>query len=326
MIGIGIDVGGTFVKFFAVNEKAKVLKSARLETSFADGPKEFLKQIAAQVNAWKKEFKGEKLSLGIGLPGDVDNEHGILRFGTNLKYKGKHVLNLKVADEIKKLTGIKPEVGNDATFAAWGEYELENKRKGKNVLIIALGTGVGGGLILNGELYQGSNGCAGEIGHMKLNLLPDAPVCGCGARGCVEAYVGTYGIKRIVGEEAAKAHNSLLAKKIKQDKEFKIAVIYDAAENGCKVAKKVWQDVGFYLGSCIANVCMTLDLDTIILAGGISKANKFFMPSVKKVLDKQSIKTPFKKLKIIASDVPDIGGIGGALYSIAAAKKGNVKK
>lgn len=329
MIGIGIDVGGTYVKFLAVDARGKALKTARIETDLKGGPGAFLKQIAAQVNEWKREFKKEKITIGIGLPGDVDNVRGVLRMAPNLKYRGKHLTNIKVADEIKKLTGIKPEVGNDATIAAWGVYELETKGKLKDVVVIALGTGVGGGLIIDGKLYQGANGCAGEIGHTKLDLSPDAPLCGCGAHGCTEAYVGTYGIKRIAAEIAAKNRNSLLAKAMAANKEFKIKIIYDAAASGCKSARAVWDTVGFYLGSCIANICMTLDLDAVILAGGISGAKKFFMPAVNKVLKAQKIKTPFKKLKILTSDKPEIGVSGAALYSMAsahAAKKENAKK
>lgn len=324
MIGIGIDVGGTYIKCAVTDEQGRVIKTARFDTGFEQGPKVFLKEIARFINEWKKEFNAKKVTLGIALPGDVDHVKGVLRFGTNLKYKGKHIINLPVAREIEKLTGIKPIVGNDANLAAWGYYNLEHRTKEKNVLVIALGTGVGGGVILNGELYQGSRGCAGEIGHMKLDLSLSAPPCGCGARGCVEAFVGTKGIKNLVAKEVKARPHSLLARETEKNKNFKIELVFNTALAGCAAAKRVWEEAGFYLGSAIANCGMLLDLDSVILTGGVSRADKFYMPSLKKVLAMQKIKTPFKNLKILVSPKADVGCIGAAHYSLFVHK--NAKK
>lgn len=316
MTGIGIDVGGTYVKFFAVNKNGKILKTARVETELGLGADKFLENIACVVNDWKKELGG--VTLSIGLPGDVDSKNGVLRFGTNLKTGKKHVTALPVAARIFDLTGIRPQVANDASMAAWGVYELEVKNKTADTLVVTLGTGVGGGIIAGGCLYQGANGCAGEIGHMCVDPRKTAPLCGCGARGCVEAFAGSKGIRRIARAAARKRPNSLLAKEIKKEKDFKIEVVYKTAKKGCLAAKSVWEEVGRHLGLGIANAVMLLDPGTVILTGGVSGSAEFFMPALKKVLAAQKIKTPFKNLKIIVSRVPGIGGIGAALYSMAA--------
>ncbi|MCL2888311.1 MAG: ROK family protein [Elusimicrobia bacterium] len=316
MIAIGIDVGGTFVKFFAVNKGGKVVTTFRLDTDMSKGPDDFIKQIADFVNEWKEFFKGEKIVIGIGLPGDVDNKNGVLRFGTNLKFNGRHIRNIKVGEGIEKLTGIKPVVANDATIAAWGVYELQLKKKYKNVLVITLGTGIGGGLILDGELFQGSHGTAGEIGHIKLSEAKDAPVCGCGARGCLESYAGTAGILRLVKAEIKKNPKSMLAFTAGDLKNFKVERVFEAAEKGCKSAAKVWSTVGHALGSGIAGAVMLLDLDAVVLTGGVSRAHKYFMPALKKCLDGQRIRTPFDKLKIFTSTLPETGGLGAALYAM----------
>ncbi|WP_424245138.1 glucokinase [Elusimicrobium posterum] len=321
MIGIGVDVGGTYVKFFAVTEDGKIIKEERLDTYMDKGPKNFIKQIADFINKWKMEFRSE-IAIGMGLPGDVDHIKGVLRFGTNLKFKGKNIKNIKFGDEIYKHTGIRPFVGNDATITAWGVYELQLKKKYQNVLVFAMGTGIGGGLIINGSLYQGSHGSAGEIGHVKISMDPNAPLCGCGGRGCLEAYAGTLAIHRLVRESIKKHPKSCLAKVVGNQEKFKIALVSDAAKQKCKQAQDVWDQVGRSIGVGIAGACMTLDLDAVVLAGGVSRAAPYFMPALKKELDAQKIRTPFDKLKILTSKVSESGGVGAALYAIDCRKNG----
>lgn len=314
MIGIGVDIGGTFVKVFVMNEHGEIFRQEKMETNYSKGPKFFLQQIADYINQIQQEFADQKVAVAIGAPGDVDNQKGVLRYNPNLKFKD--VSDWPIARIIKDLTGITPSVANDATLAAWGVYEKELNRQGTNVLVVTLGTGVGGGLILNRELFQGSNGTAGEIGHTKIADTHNGPLCGCGARGCLEAFVGTIGIKRRVMEAVMDNPDSELAKMVEAEKDFKIELVSRAAQKGCPAAKKVWEDTGFYLGIGISNFCLTLDVDTVVLAGGVSGAAPYFMPALKRVLEHQQIQTPFKKLKIITSSNPNIGGIGAAMYAI----------
>lgn len=225
----------------------------------------------------------------------MDNQKGVLRYNPNLKFKD--VADWPIAQLLFKHTGILPCVANDATLAAWGVYEADLKRQGTNVLVVTLGTGVGGGLIINKELYQGANGTAGEIGHTKIADLATGPLCGCGARGCLEAFVGTIGIKRRVMEAVMDYPDSLLAQLVNAEKDFKIEIVSRAAEKGCKAALKVWEDTGYYLGIGLANFTLVLDPDTIVLTGGVSGAAQYFLPAVRRVLAGQQIQTPFKRLK-----------------------------
>lgn len=319
MIGIGVDIGGTFVKVFVMNEYGEIFRQEKMETDYSKGSQFFLQQLADYINRIQKEFAGQKVAVAVGAPGDVDNQNGILRYNPNLKFKD--VADWPMARILKDLTGILPAVANDATLAAWGVYEKELNRKGNNVLVVTLGTGVGGGLIINRELYQGSNGTAGEIGHTKIADTRTGPLCGCGAHGCLEAFVGTIGIKRRVWQAAEEQPQSTLAQMVRQEKDFKIELVSRAAEKGCPAALKVWQDTGFYLGIGIANVVLTLDIDTVVLAGGVSRAATYFMPALKQVLENQQIKTPFKRLTLLTSTHPNIGGIGAAMYAIHQATK-----
>ena len=322
MIGIGVDIGGTFVKLFVMNEHGEIFRKEKIETDYSKGAKGFIAQIGDFINAIKEEFADQRVAVAVGAPGDVDHQKGILRYNPNLKFKD--VEDWPIAQMLYKYTGILPYVANDASLAAWGVYEADLKRQGTNVLVVTLGTGVGGGMIINQELYQGSNGTAGEIGHTKIADLTNGPLCGCGARGCLEAFVGTIGIKRRVLNAILDYPESELAKLVNENKDFKIELVSRAAEKGCKAALKVWEDTGYYLGIGIANFTLVLDIDTVVLAGGVSGAAKFFMPSLKRVLENQQIKTPFKRLKLLVSQNPNIGGVGAAMYAIFQAQKESI--
>ena len=319
MIGIGVDIGGTFVKLFVLNEQGQTLLTETLETNYDKGADGFIAQIGDFINRIKKEYATQPVAVAVGAPGDVDNQNGVLRYNPNLKFKD--VDDWPLAKQLYDYTGILPRIANDATLAAWGVYETDLHRQGTNVLVITMGTGIGGGLIINRELYQGSNGTAGEIGHMKIADTATGPLCGCGARGCLEAFVGTIGIKRRVLEAVQKNPTSPLAQLVQAEKDFKIEVVSKAAQKGCTTALKIWEDTGHYLGIGIANVVLTLDVDTVVLAGGVSKAAAYFMPALNRVLQNQQIATPFKRLKLLVSKNPNIGGVGAALYAIHHARK-----
>ncbi len=318
MIGIGIDIGGTFVKLYVMNDHGEIFRQEKLETDYSKGSKGFVAQIGGFINAIKTEFADQRVTVAVGAPGDVDNQRGILRYNPNLKFTD--VKDWPLADQLEKVTGLRPYVVNDATLAAWGVYETDLKRQGTNVLIVTLGTGVGGGLILNKELYQGSHGTAGEIGHMKIADTQTGPLCGCGARGCLEAFVGTIGLKRRALQSAVDHPASILAQTLQNTTDFKVAQLAKAAEQHCPQALQLWQDTGRYLGIGIANLVLILDLDTVVLTGGISGAAPYFLPALKEVLEHQQIKTPFEKLKLCVSKNPDIGGVGAALYAIYRAQ------
>lgn len=314
MIGIGVDIGGTFVKLYVMDQHGEILRREKAETNYSQGAEAFLKQIAQFINTIKQQYPQQQIAVGVGAPGDVDNQRGILRYNPNLKFKD--VDDWPLADMLEKYTGIRPHVANDASLAAWGVYEHILNHQGNNVLVVTLGTGVGGGLILNKELYQGSNGTAGEVGHIKIASTKTGPQCGCGARGCLEAFVGTIGIKRRVMEGILEHPQSVLAKMVEQQKDFKIELVSRAAEKNCPLALKIWEDTGFFLGIGVANMCLVLDVDTVVLTGGVSGAAKYFLPAMQNVLHHQQIQTPFKKLKLMVSQDPNIGGIGAAMYAI----------
>ena len=296
MIAIGIDIGGTFVKFIAADKNGKILKRHKMCTCQNQSAARFLQQLAEVVNNWKKELKTKNTVIGIGMPGDTDNKKGILRWAPNIPWG-----NLKVKETLAKKTGCKCFVSNDANMAAWGVLAKELKFKYKDIIVITMGTGIGGGIITDGRLLQGAQGSAGEVGHMKIDFSAHAPLCGCGSRGCLEAFCGASALER---------------------RGVPVKPLFDAAAKGDRAALDLWHDIGVHLGRAIANLVLLLNPQAVVLAGGVSRGAKYFMGGVNEILKQQSVKTPFKNLKILVSKTSDVGALGAALY---AAAKNNEK-
>ncbi len=315
MISIGIDIGGTFVKFFAVNEKKEILKTDKIPTDTKLSEKEFIGQLAKIVNEWRAVFEDKNIVIGAGIAGDTDHVKGVLRWAPNIPWH-----NLRVAEMLKEDTGCDCYVSNDANMAAWGVFDEEFKGEYKNMIIVTLGTGVGGGLIVEGQLYQGATGSSGELGHMKIDFSPEAPLCGCGQRGCLESYAGTKGIYRMAKAASEKYPQSVLAGLL-NSKEFSVSLLSEAAAQGDEVALNLWKEIGTYLGRGLANMVLLLNPDAIVLAGGVSRGAKYFMASIEEVFSNQAVKTPFKNVKILLSKEGNIGGVGAALYALHKANE-----
>jgi glucokinase len=211
-----------------------------------------------------------------------------------------------VTAQVRKLTGLPCVIDNDANMAAWGAYDFELKKKYANVVAVTLGTGVGGGFILNGEMFRGSTGAAAEIGHMILRL--GGAKCACGNRGCLEAYAGRYGLINHARTAYGKAGRELPPDATPQ-------WLYEAAEKGDKVALELWEKMGEYLGEGLGNICVLLSPDVLILTGGLSRAKDYFLPAMKRVFASWRMNTAFEHMKIKVSRSPNLGSIGAAMYA-----------
>jgi len=309
MLGIGIDIGGTNTKLVVLNRDGKLLANERFRTEASKGPGFFLKRLSGVVEGFKRDYGRQLISIGIGAAGDVDPERGVLRFSPNLGWRAVNLVR-----PLEKLTGLPCVMENDANMAAWGAYELELGRKTGDILTLTLGTGIGSGMILAGKLYHGATGSAGEAGHLKIE--PNGRPCNCGGRGCFEAYCGSYAIM-------ARARELIKNEKIMVEKysapghvKFNTICLTNAAEDGNAAARKVWAETGHYLGMGLAGLILMLNPGCVVLTGGVSRARKWFLPAMQKVLDDQQIKTPFQKVKIRISDSADLGSYGAALFGL----------
>ena len=314
MLGIGIDIGGTNTKLVVVNKAGKALAHERFKTEADKGPASFIKRLGAAVDGLRRDYGRQLVSVGIGAAGDVDPERGVLRFAPNLGWR-----NVKLTAPLEKLTGLPCAMENDANMAAWGAYEIELKRKLDDVLTLTLGTGIGSGMVIDGKLYHGSSGCAGEAGHMKI--VPDGRLCGCGGKGCLEAYCGSGAIMRrareLVKNEAA------YVKKFADPARprFNTICLTRAADGGHRGALKVWHDMGEKLGRGLADMILLFNPDCVLFTGGVSGAARHFMGPMKKVFAAQQIARPFGAVKFAVARNADAGVYGAALLGMELARR-----
>lgn len=314
MLGIGIDIGGTNTKVVVVDSKGKLVAQDRFRTEPERGAADFVRRLSKMVKGFRKQFGKDLVSVGIGCAGDVDPARGKVRYSANLGWHG-----VDLVGPLKRLTGLPCFMENDANMAAWGAYELELKRRKCNAIAITLGTGIGSGLILDGELFHGATGSAGEAGHIKVEL--DGRRCNCGGLGCLEAYCGSYAImaraRELIKDTDAYTRRYGDPARLR----FNTICLTRAAAAGDKAARRLWAETGDYLGRGLASLVLVLNPDYVVLTGGVSKAKKWFMPALKKVLAAQQFETPFRTVKVVVSDNADLGSPGSALFGLAMAAK-----
>jgi len=311
-VGIGIDVGGTFTKVAVVGNSGRTLREIEIPTKSSQKASQFVARICSLLRLLESELDADVAGVGLGLAGDVDSEQGILRFAPSLS--GWNNFNFKKAFSKRLKSPI--VVDNDANMAVWGGYVMELKRRPFNVVGITLGTGVGGGLIIEGKLYRGSTGSAGELGHTKI-ATPGAQ-CRCGSRGCLEAYAGSYGIVR-----AAQAELRRQPKKkslLRTAGPLTPQLIAGAAEKGDPIAREVWRRTGDHLGVGLVNLVMILNPEVVLIVGGVSRAGKLLLDPINRAMQAQPFRTPFNKVSIRIAKNHNWGCVGAALLALDAAQ------
>ncbi|MBI3296730.1 MAG: ROK family protein [Elusimicrobia bacterium] len=306
--GIGVDAGGTFLKATAATPEGKVLCSLSTPTRPDLGPKAFVASTAELVERIEKRLGGRSPGLCVAVAGDVDVQRGVLRRSPNLESYEGFPLRKALQNGLKRPVSLH----NDANMAAWGAYAVELKRKLPKVLVLTMGTGVGGGAVLDGKLLTGATGTAAEFGHMRI--YPNGYPCNCGAHGCLEAHAGTYGLRRTVGELLAEKKSTSRLR----NKDFTPKDVADAANAGDNLAKEAWRRVGRALGLGVVNLVYTFNPDAIVFAGGLSRAGALYMDTVKATADAESFRGPFGHLKLLIAKRPDLGSVGAAVYALDA--------
>lgn len=273
----GIDVGGTTVKIgmFDVKEE-KLLEKWEIPTRTEDNGRYILSDIAGSVNGKLKEEKideKEVLGLGIDVPGPVI-ENGIVNECVNL-----HWGVVDVAGTLSGLmNGLHVEVCNDANAAALGEQWKGGGEGFQDLVMVTLGTGVGGGIILGGKILPGSHGAGGEIGHIKVSDT-ETDVCGCGKTGCLEQYTSANGIVRVTKKALAKTKKVTT---LANDSRLSAKKIFDEAKQGDEFAIAMVEQFGKTLGEALAGICAVVDPEVIVIGGGVSKAGQIVIDVVQK--------------------------------------------
>ena len=273
--GFGVDLGGTTVKIAFFDQDGNMLSKWEIPTVRENDGQQILPDIAASVLNFMKEqnlSKEDMLGIGIGVPGPV-NDQGVVNRCVNL---GWGVFNIH--ETLGNLTGLRVVAGNDATVAALGECWKGGGQGCRNMVFVTLGTGVGGGIVVDGKAVHGAHGASGEIGHLVLNR-DETEVCGCGKRGCVEQYCSATGVVRVT-KRFLKATDR--ASVLRGKKDFTCKDVFDAANEGDIVATEALEQVYAYMGEFLANVCCVADPDVVVLGGGVSKAGQPLLDGVQR--------------------------------------------
>jgi glucokinase len=310
---IGVDLGGTFIKAGAVSKEAEILYEISVPSRADINPQAVVGQIANAVESVRQRFKDDRLlGIGIGSPGVVDLDGGTVKYPPN--FAGWTVFRL--GEETSEAVGGQVRVENDANAAAVGELKFGSGKGMKNFLMITLGTGVGGGFVIDGEVFRGEDGGAGEIGHTTINY--DGPRCNCGNYGCVEAYVGQKYLSQRVLDKLKSHPESIINNLVDADGEkLEPKIISDAANKGDKFALQIWEETGMYIGVAVASALNMFDLSTVVVGGGVAKAGKPLLDSIEKTVKKRVLSPLRPKVKILQAQLKNSAGILGAAALIA---------
>ena len=274
MYKFGVDVGGTTVKIGLFSGDGKLEEKYEIATDKSDQGAHIIEHIAAKLEeiiAKKSYGILDCMGVGIGLPGPVDR--GMILGCVNL---GWGVVN--VAEELGNLTGLKIKVGNDANVAALGEMWQGGAKGSKDVIMVTLGTGVGGGIIVDGKVVAGFNGAGGEIGHITVNN-DEIEACNCGQYGCLEQYTSATGIVRLAKRKLAKSTEETSIREIPN---LTAKDVFDAAKAGDAIAIGLVDEVCEILGSTLSNIACVVNPEIIVIGGGVSKAGDILLDNIKK--------------------------------------------
>ena len=301
----GIDVGGTTVKMGLFTTEGELLDKWEIPTRKEDGGAYILNDVAASVEAKLAEkniAKEDVAGAGIGVPGPT-LDTGYVSICVNLGWKDKNPAN-----ELSELLSIPVKAGNDANVAALGEMWKGGGEGYLDVVLLTLGTGVGGGIIINGEIAPSHRGDGGELGHITVNPDEEA-TCNCGNHGCLEQYASATGVVRIAKKllAASKEESSLRTLETVTAKD-----VFDAAKAGDHLAVEAVEVLGKYLGLVVANVALTVDPDVFVIGGGVSKAGQVLIDVITKYYHKFAKIIGDNKAKVVLAKLGNDAGIYGA--------------
>ena len=277
--GFGVDLGGTTVKIAFFDQTGTMLDKWEIPTVTANNGSQILPDIAASVLNYledKKISKEQIIGIGIGVPGPVDDAGVVNRCG-NL---GWGVFNVHTA--LGELTGFPIKPGNDANVAALGEAGKGGAVGCDNMVLATFGTGVGGGIVVNGKPVNGVHGAAGEIGHVVVERDEKEP-CTCGKYGCVEMYCSATGVVRLAKRRMAQDQRHSVLREIDN---LTCKDVFDAGNRGDALALEVLEQVYTYMGQFLAAVCCVTDPEVVVLGGGVSKAGQPLLEGAKRYFDK----------------------------------------
>lgn len=307
----GIDIGGTTVKMGLFDEKGDMLEKWEIVTRKENNGENILPDIVKSIkekNSEKSIETDDILGIGMGVPGPITEDGRVLKCA-NLGWG-----IFSVADEMSKLTGVKKvKVGNDANVAALGEQWRGGGRGFDNIVMVTLGTGVGGGIIMNGKILTGENGAAGEIGHITVNPK-ETLTCGCGCKGCLEQYSSATGVIRLAKERLEASDKPSELRKFADD-QIGGKEVFDAYKAGDELAAGAVDEFAAYLGMGLGNVASVVDTQAFVIGGGLSKNGPIVIELIKKQYEK-NVMFALKNTEFRLAELGNDAGMYGAVRMV----------
>lgn len=307
---IGVDLGGTTIKFAILTDKGEIQQKWSIETNILSDGQLIIPDIIDSINHHidmydmsVDQFDG----IGLGSPGTINHEKGTIKGAFNLNWTNE----VYPVRDIEKGTGLPVVIENDANVAALGERWQGAGNNANDVVFVTLGTGVGGGIIANGKLIQGQNGAAGEIGHVTVD--PNGFMCTCGKRGCLETIASATGIVRVARDRASEyAGSSELKAMLDDGQDISAKDVFDLAKKDDDLAMMVVDYVCDSLGFVLGNIANTLNPKFVIIGGGVSAAGDFLLNKVDKAMRKNEFATIKDSTELRLASLGNGAGVIGA--------------
>ena len=306
---IGIDVGGTNVKIALVDNDGKIIYSNTVPTYAQMGYEYTVNNIKQAIRDLMKETNTDSKSIeaiGFDFPGQVDYKTGVVKLAPNIP----GWVNVPIAQMIEEEFHIPTKIDNDVRCAALGEMKFGAGRGCENFVCITVGTGIGSGLVVNGQLVRGAANAAGEIGHIKLQMN-DGPICGCGDTGCLEAFASGPSIVAMA-QEYLKGGKSTKYRELAADGEITPYIVAKAAEAGDPVAKRIFEIVGTYNGMGLVSVINLLNPEKVIIGGGVAEAGDLLLDPIRKTIKERAMVVAGNSVEIVRAELGNSAGVIGA--------------
>lgn len=307
---VSVDMGGTKMLASVLNSKKGIIAKEKKPTNVEAGTAVYIKELVELIKSVIVQAAikpNQVIAVALGVPGSVNPVTGNIGLAPNLGLK-----DFNIRKALQRKIKYPVLIENDVNLAALGIKYFGVGKDGKNILVVSVGTGIGGGVIINNRIYRGSNYVAGEIGHMPV--LKNGPVCGCGRKGCFEAVASRTAIVKKIIADIKNGRRSMLKDFVRAGKKIKSGTLKTAVEKKDKVVLKRLTEAGETIGVVLSGLANLMNFDMIVLAGGLIEAlDKFMMPVIKKSFNDHVLKDSAKGLKILPSKLADDAAIFGGI-------------
>jgi glucokinase len=311
-----VDLGGSKILSVVADEEGRILGEDRRATEADEGPEAGLERIASSLEAALAEAglrRDDLRAVGVCSPGPIDPARGVIPEAPNLP--DWH--DVPICQYLTSRFGVPTILENDATAAAYGEFVYGAGRGCRHIVYITVSTGIGGGLVLDGRLYRGATGAAGEIGHITIDA--EGPLCGCGKPGHVEALASGRAIAREGEAVLARGGSALMARLAQEEGELTAATVHRAADAGDAEARRIIRRAGYYLGIGLAACVDVFNPEVIIIGGGLCHIGDLYLGPAREEMARRAMAEPLKVVRLVEAE---LGDYTGAMGMVALLREG----